>query len=103
MEPSSVTVVPAGETKTVYVYVSANDDASAGSNGFKATISSDGESKAVALTANVVADSKGMGSLKGLEIALVVLVIILIIIGLIIGFSKLRNNSDDDEGAQTYY
>ncbi len=103
MEPSSVTVVEAGETSTIYLYVSANDDANSGTNGFKATISSDGESKDVALTANVVADNSGMGSLQGLEIALVVLVIILIIIGLIIGFSKLRNNDDDDEGSQTYY
>ncbi|MBU0666448.1 MAG: putative S-layer protein [Nanoarchaeota archaeon] len=102
IDPSAVLVVPAGETNTAYLYVTPMD-ANKGENAFKATISSEGESKDIVLTANVVTDAKDWGSLKGLEIALIVLVIILIIIGLVIGFGKLKGGSEDEEGTQTYY
>ena len=100
VSPSSVVVVPAGETKTVFLYVKADEDAS-GEKIFIATVSSGADSESIPLTANVTALENNDGLKKGLEIALVVLVIILIIIGLIIGFNKLR--SHDDEGTQTYY
>ncbi|NQU98247.1 putative S-layer protein [Candidatus Woesearchaeota archaeon] len=100
LSPSSVVVVPAGTTKTVYLYVEADADAS-GQKVFMATVASDDDSEAIPLTANLVADDATGGLKRGLEVALVVLVIILIIVGLIIGFNKLRGS--DEEGSQTYY
>ncbi|MFH1770976.1 MAG: putative S-layer protein [archaeon] len=101
LSPSSVVIVPAESTKTVYLYVEANEDAE-GEKLFMATISSGEDSEAIPLTANVVGDDSNNVNLKrGLEVALVVLVIILIIVGLIIAFNKLRGN--DEEGTQTYY
>lgn len=101
LSPSSVVIVPAESTRTVYLYVEANGDAE-GNKLFMATISSGEDSEAIPLTANVVAgDSTNVNLKRGLEVALVVLVIILIIVGLIIGFNKLRGNEDD--GSQTYY
>lgn len=99
VSPSSVVVVPAGEAKTVFVYVQANKDA-VGEKVFLASVSGDGESESFPLTANVV-EGSGSGDLnRGLGVALAVLVIILIIVGLIIGFNKLRGQEDSP---QTYY
>lgn len=102
LSPSSVVIVPAESTRTVYLYVEADEEAE-GEKLFVATISSGEDSEAIPLTANVVAgDSDNVNLKRGLEVALVVLVIILIIVGLIIGFNKLRRN-DNDDGTQTYY
>jgi uncharacterized membrane protein len=109
ISPSSLVVVPAGNSQTVYLDISANDDAS-GKKMFVVNVASGNDKQAIPLTADVVApastapksDAAQTVSLKrGLEIALVVLVIILIIVGLVIGFNKLRGQ--EDEGAQTYY
>ncbi|MBU0471555.1 MAG: putative S-layer protein [Nanoarchaeota archaeon] len=101
LSPSSVVVVPGGTTKTIYLYVKA-DEGVAGQKVFIATVESEEDSEAFPLTANVISSENSAGGLKkGLEVALVVLVIILIIVGLIIGFNKLRGS--EDEGTQTYY
>jgi len=101
LSPSSVVVVPAGATETVFLYVKPDGDAD-GEQVFVATVTSSDDTKSIPLTANVVGGGSQAPSLKrGLEVALVVLVIILIIVGLIIGFNKLRGQEDD--GAQTYY
>ena len=111
VDPSNVIVVQGENSKTVYVYLTANDDAGAGEKAFVVSISTDGDSKDIALKANVVEPKvSAWGKVrKALEIGLIVLVVILIIIGLIIGFSKLRKSEDEDEepeddvGSQTYY
>ena len=100
IDPSNVLVVDGGETKTVFIQVTANEDAS-GENVFTATISTDGEESQVSLTANVSSASDSSALRKTLEVALIVLVVILILLGLIIGFRKM-NASDEDED-QTYY
>lgn len=109
-DPAAVVVVQPESVKTVYMYVSAKEDAQAGSQVFKLTIDSADESKQVVLTANVKESVEGADALskdnltKGLTYALIVLVIILIILGLIIGFNKLRGDkNDDDDESQTYY
>ena len=107
--PSNVFVVPGGQSKTAYVYVTANDNALEGQNIFAVSVK---EGKNIVeqftLTANVVpaesADEGSWDSVKrSLEIGLVVLVIILVILGLIIGLNKLRKGDDEDDEAQTYY
>lgn len=101
IDPSSVVIVPAGQSKTVYMYVSANSNAEPGDKIMTLTVDSGTESKQIPLVAKI---SKGTASTtnwsglrNGLEIGLVVLVIILIIIGLIIAFNKMRDNKKESE------
>jgi len=108
--PSNVVVLGAGESKAVYVYVTANDNAAAGEQMFSIEIvSGDKTLKQIPLKANVEADSSSSSFDKvkrGLEVGLVVLVVLLVILGLIIGFNKLKGSDDDedkDEEGQTYY
>lgn len=109
VSPSSLVMLKAGETKTVYVYVSANEDASIGMHSFSVDIKNGAETlQQIPLTANVVAPIGGDwdGVKKGLEVGLIVLIIVLIVLGLIVAFSKAKKGDDegDDELAgQTYY
>lgn len=108
VSPSNVLVLGAGETKAVYIYVSAKETATAGENMFAVTISSGGEVlQQIPLKANVLAKTTaGWGKVKrGLEVGLVVLVILLVILGLIIGFNKLKGSGEgtEEEANQTYY
>ena len=105
VSPSNVVVIGAGETKTAYVYVTADKEAKAGQYGFSAAVSGLGTTtQEIALTANVV-EAASLGNLKkALEVGLVILVVILVILGLIIGFNKLRGSEEDaEEEGQTYY
>lgn len=110
VDPSTVVVLNEGETQTVYLFVSANEDAS-GSYTFGVTVSAGSETlKEVLLTANVEATSasaeESAGSWdsvkKGLEVGLIVLVILLVVLGLVLVVNKLRSE-DDDEESKTYY
>lgn len=110
VSPSNVVFLNAGESKAVYVYLSAKDNAPAGKQMFSVSVKSgDTTLKEVPLTANVVKAqekaSSGVGLKRGLEIGLVVLVVLLVILGLIIGFNKLKSNDDEEpkEPEQTYY
>ncbi len=109
VSPSSLVMLKPGETKTVYVYVSANEDATTGAHPFSVDIKNGQETlQQVTLTANVVAPqgSDWDGVKKGLEVGLIVLIIVLIVLGLIVAFSKAKKGDDegDDELAgQTYY
>lgn len=103
VSPSNVMVLGAGETKTAYVYVNANEDATPGQYTFGASISGLGTtSQEIVLSANVVKADTG-NLKKALEIGLVVLVAILVILGLIIGFNKLKSSEDEGEEGKTYY
>lgn len=103
-DPAAVVVVQPESVKTVYMYVTANEDAQAGAQVFKLTVESDADSNQAVLSANIAdGDAQKDGLRRGLEIGLIVLVIILIILGLIIGFNKIRGDKDDDEESQTYY
>jgi uncharacterized membrane protein len=105
VDPGASLVVPAQSTATAFVYVSANEDATAGEKYFKVTVGADGDMKEVPLSLQVSASEDGDESSslqRTLEIALIILIVILILIGLIVGFNKLRGNNDDDD-AKTYY
>jgi len=114
ISPLQTVTIAGGETKSVYVYLSAKDSTSVGEKMFSVDIkdSTGAVVEQVALTANVVdlegGDAEDKSSLKrGLEIVLIVLVIILIIVGLVIAFKKRSDDDDDDDddelGGQTYY
>ena len=107
VSPSNVVVLEGGESKAVYVFVSAKEDVAAGEQIFGLAVKSGDETlKEITLKANVVEEEEDTGSLKkGLEVGLVVLVVLLVILGLIIGFNRLKGDEEDDEteAGQTYY
>lgn len=107
ISPANVLVLNGGESKTVYVYLTALEGAEQGPHPFVVTITSGADSQQITLNANIVegADADGgWDSVKrGLEIGLIVLVVLLIILGLIIGFTKLRSDEEDEDEAETYY
>jgi uncharacterized membrane protein len=107
VSPSNVVLLDAKETKTIYVYISANKNTKSGIYSFTTTVSGLGESsQEIMLSANVVESSNGFTSVKKLlEVGLVILVVILVILGLIIGFNKLKNDDDEDtdDESKTYY
>ena len=98
-------IVRAGASKTVYVFVSANEDATAGEKVVGVEITQAGETQEITLTANVVPGEQDLSSIRrGLEIGLIVLVVLLVILGIIIGLSKLKGGEEDDDmKSQTYY
>jgi uncharacterized membrane protein len=105
VDPSSVIVVPAGQSRTAYLYVSANDNSELGDKVFTLTVDSGTESKQIPLVAKITknvntATTDWSKFRNALEIGLVILVIILIIIGLIIGFNKVKDNKQE---AEPYY
>jgi uncharacterized membrane protein len=103
IDPSSVIVIPAGQTKTAYLYVSTNADAELGDKVFTLNIESGSDSKAVPLVAKITktAGTDVSGFKTALEVGLVVLVIVLILVGLIIGFNKMKENKNDK--TEPYY
>jgi uncharacterized membrane protein len=112
ISPSNVVNVAGGETKTVFVFVTANAGTAAGEKMFAVTVSdAAGNSlQDITMKANVVGgassdDSSVMNSAnarKVLEIGLIVLVVVLVIVGLVIAFRRMKG-SDGEEGSQTYY
>ncbi len=112
VSPSNIAVVKPGETATLFVYLSAKEDAPEGENMFSITVSADGETlKQVPLKATVAkrAEKAAAGldwaTVKTvLQIGLVVLVVLLVILGLIIGFQRLKGEDEgDEESGKTYY
>ena len=99
IDPSSVLVVPAGQSKTAYLYVSTNDNAELGDKVFTLNIDSGSDTKTVPLVAKITKSttSNMSGFKQALEIGLVILVVILIIVGLIIGFNKMKENRQETE------
>lgn len=100
IDPSAVVIVPAGQSKTVYLYVAANSESEVGDKIMTLTVDSGTETKQIPLVAKIskASGSQDWSSFKtGLEIGLVVLVIVLIVIGLIIAFNKMKNNKKESE------
>jgi uncharacterized membrane protein len=102
IDPSSVIVVPAGQSKTAYLYVSTNANAELGDKAFTLSIDTGSDTKSTPLVAKITktTGSDWNGFKNALEVGLVVLVIILIIVGLIIGFNKMKENKNE---AEPYY
>jgi uncharacterized membrane protein len=95
--PTSMLVVPAGQTQTIFVNVQVSEDAPSGAHSLVATVASGDNRQELTLTANVVG---GQSKAKGVfEIILIVLVVLLVILGIIIGIGHLRGK----EQSETYY
>jgi uncharacterized membrane protein len=116
MQPGSVVVVQPGETKSVYIYVSAKDTASAGEHMFTVTATSGGEVlKQVTFKSNVQGSAQGNSNQpsvisikRGLEISLLVLIVLLVIVGLIVALTRIRGDrqegsEEQEEETKSYY
>lgn len=109
-EPSSVFVLKAGQSQTVYLRVAAAKDAEAGDKVMKVTITAGDEMKDTTVIASV---KEGTGTSKTstgsnmnlktvLEWFVVILVILLVIFGLILIIKNIRKGNDKEE-EQSYY
>ncbi len=109
ISPSNLMTVNGGETKAIYVYLSATETAPEGQKMFSVTIKSGSTVvQQIPLTANVIKTEKsatgGWSTIKrDLQVALIVLVVLLVILGLVLAFGKLRGREESGEETQTYY
>jgi uncharacterized membrane protein len=95
--PTSMLVVPAGQTQTVFVNVLVGDETPAGAHSLTATVSSGDTSQELTLTTTVLEQKSGA---KGVfEVILIVLVVLLVILGIVIGIAHLRGKDQ----TETYY
>jgi uncharacterized membrane protein len=113
ISPLQTVTVGAGESKSVYVYVSAKETAEAAEHMFTVDIkdASGNVVKQIPMSANVVdaqgADESSSGLKKALEVGLIVLVVILIVVALIVVFTRKKDDeeeeAEDEISGQTYY
>ncbi|MFH1182545.1 MAG: hypothetical protein V1702_06305 [Candidatus Woesearchaeota archaeon] len=111
ISPSNVVNVAGGETKTVFVFVTANAGTASGERMFAVTVSdvAGNSLQDISLKANVAGSSAAGASTisaanakRVLEIGLIVLVVVLVIVGLVIAFRRMKGG-EGEEGSQTYY
>jgi len=107
MSPSNVVVLNPGETKAVYLYVAANEDASIGEHMFSVSVKSGDK---VLETATFKADvieaqpTKESNVKTVLTWVLIVLIAILIVVGVIVAVQKARKPEEPGTDlTQTYY
>ena len=111
LDPGSYIVVKAGQTQTVYVYITPKADSVAGEKIFTINIETANDKKQVALTANVVEGQSqekpfnlDFGNYKQLMImGIIGLVVLAIILLVLIGLTKTKGKEDDEVPGQTYY
>jgi len=107
VDPSTTVLINGGETKPVFVFVSANEDTNKGQKPFVVTVTSESDSQSVQYYANVL-EEKGTSLTDVAKYVLIALIIVLVVIGIVIGLSRMKGSDDDlddDEelSGQTYY
>ncbi len=113
INPSSVAVLEAGQSKDVFVYVAANEKASTGPHPFNIVLKSgDKVLQEIPLNADVIDSGAASGSdrlKKGLEVGLIVLIVLLVIVAIVLAVTKAGKKGDEmpaessEPVAQTYY
>ena len=113
ISPLQTVTVGAGESKSVYVYVSAKETAELVEHMFTVDVKDANGNvvKQIPLSASVVesegAEDTGSGLKNALQIGLIVLVVILIIVVLIVVFTRKKDDeeeeAEDEISGQTYY
>ena len=111
MSPGNMVVVNPGESKAVYVYVSANEDASVGTHDISATIKSGSDVVGTAAFKADVVEAKASLNQTSfnsiLTYLLVALVIVLVIVVIVLVVSRGKGPSRKQEGefdnTQSYY
>lgn len=95
--PTSMLVVPAGQTQTIFVNVQPGEETPSGAHSLTATVSSGENVQELTLTTTV---QEQKSSAKGVfEVILIVLVVLLVILGIVLGIAHLRGK----EQTETYY
>lgn len=101
-------IVAGGETKVVYVYVTARDGSVAGARTFGIDVTVDGQKQSIAAQALLTEADTGM-SWKGVLTTLaVILLIVVIVLAVLVAVRKMNNGKDDededlDSKGQAYY
>lgn len=112
ISPLQTLTVAGGESKSVFVYVSAKETAEAAENMFTVDVKDAAGNvvRQIPMSASVVEgeeEVQSSGLKRALEIGLIILVVILIIVALIVLFTRKKDDEDeeaDDEiSGQTYY
>ncbi|MBW2997144.1 hypothetical protein KY349_02260, partial [Candidatus Woesearchaeota archaeon] len=112
ISPLQTVTVDGGESKSVYVYVSAKETSELAEHMFSVDIKDASGSlvKQIPMSATVVepdADESGSSLKRALEIGLIVLVVILIVVVLIVVFTRKKDDeeeeAEDEISGQTYY
>jgi len=97
-------IIAAGESKVVYVYVTANEGTAQGMQTFGIDIATQGGKETIMAQANIVQPQQtGSNVVQILTISVIVLVAILVLLGIIVVISKLKGNDDDMEKGKAYY
>ncbi len=102
IQPGFVTVAP-DSTQEVFVFVTANKDATPGTNFFTVSVQSGSETKEITLQSEVEGDKTTTGGTDfnsiraGLEIGFIVLLIILVILGIVLAVKRTGRRDDDLE------
>jgi hypothetical protein len=102
--PGNTVVVDAGQTKTLYLFISPRKDSATGMKPFTATITSGSDTvEQLALTVNVHKPTRSLWDWMAtlLKAALVALIVVLVVLALILAFRKAGKK--DDAKPQTYY
>ena len=103
-EPSSVVVVKAGQSQTVYLRVAPAEKAEAGDKIFRVSVTSGDETTETNVMASLKGEAKSGTDMRNvLEWVLIVLIVVLIVLGLIVVFTKMRRKNNEDDEEQTYY
>lgn len=101
-------IVNGGETKVVYVYVTARDGASAGARTFGIDVTVDGQKQSIAAQA-ILTESTTSMSWKGVLTTLaLILLVVVIVLAIIVAVRKMKGGKDDededlDSKGQAYY
>ncbi len=111
VSPTSTVLLNAGESQTLYVMVSADENAPVGALSLSGSVLSGSDVlQQLTLTLNVGDDSasSSLNTKDVLQVALVVLLALLILVALVFAFSRLRSNGDEEAPrkktkAETYY
>ncbi len=110
MSPSNVVVLNPGETKAVYLYVAANEDAAVGEHMFSVSVKSgDKVLETATFKADVIESipvEKESAVKAVLTWVLLVLIAILIVVGVIVAVQKTRKGPEEpgtEDLTQTYY
>jgi len=102
--PGNTVVVDAGQSKTLYLFISPRKDAATGMKPFTATVMSGGDTvEQLALTVNVHKPTRSLWDWMAtfLKAALVALIVVLVVLALILAVRKAGKK--DDTKPQTYY
>lgn len=102
LTPASTVLVGAESSETIYIHATA-DSSALGAKTVTAKISTEGkELKQVILTANVMKKPTSWLRL-GLEAVIVILAVLIILVAVIVGYFKLKDDSEEEPKAKTYY